>query len=369
MKRLSFFLLLMSLQAGICFSQQGFITAREVVWGQRGDQPIKLITLTNKNGMEIRVTSYGATLTWVSVPDRNGLYENVVLGFDSLKRYLAGHPFFGSVAGRYANRIGGAKFTIDSVEYKLAANSGRFHTLHGGKEGFDKKVFDVEKCYTAGDSSVVTLSYLSPDMEEGFPGNLKLSVTYVLTAANEVKIIYEAETDKTTVVNFTNHSYFNLTACKEDILNHQLVIYADSITATDRGLIPTGILEPVAGTPYDFISMHAIGDRIQELPAGYDINYQLRLGNSRPVLAAEAYEPESGRVMQTYTTEPGLQLYTSNFLRGYVGYQGIEYKSHYGLCLEAQHFPDSPNKPQFPSTLLKPGEKYRQVTVYKFAVR
>lgn len=359
----------MLLPVSACLSQQPGNTAREEIWGQRGDQSIKLITLANKNGMEIRVTSYGATLTWVSVPDKNGLYENVVLGFDSLKRYLAGHPAFGSVIGRYANRIGGAKFSLGGVEYNLVANSGRFHTLHGGKEGFDKKIFHVEKCYSAGDSSVVTLSYLSPDMEEGFPGNLKLSVTYVLTTANELKIIYKAETDKPTVVNFTNHSYFNLTACKEDVLNHQLVIYADSITATDRGLIPTGILEPVAGTPYDFTSWHAIGDHIKELPSGYDINYQLRKGNSGLMLAAEAFEPKSGRVMQTYTTEPGIQLYTSNFLRGYVGYNGIEYKSYYGLCLEAQHYPDSPNKPRFPSTQLRPGEKYLQVTIYTFSVR
>jgi aldose 1-epimerase len=369
MKLLHIGILAIALVFITCKSQQPITLTTEKIWGYSDNNTIKLITLSNRNGMQVKVTNYGATLTWVSVPDRNGVLENVVLGFDSLSRYLAGHPTFGSVVGRYANRISGAKFILNGSTYNLFANSGGIHTLHGGKVGFDKKVFNIEKLYAAGDSSVLALSYLSPDMEEGFPGNLKLTVTYVLTAKNEIKIDYLAETDKPTVVNFTNHSYFNLSACKEDVLNHELVLYADSITPTDKGLIPTGILESVTGTPYDFINVHKIGERIASLRAGYDINYKLRKKGNEISLAAEAYEPKSGRLMQTYTTEPGLQLYTSNFLRGYTGYNGIEYKPHYGLCLEAQHFPDSPNKPQFPSTLLLPGEKYRQVTIYRFSVR
>jgi aldose 1-epimerase len=318
--------------------------------------------------MEIRVTDFGATLTYVSVPDKRGVFEDVVLGFDSINRYLAGHPMFGSVIGRYANRIGGAGFTLNGVKYNLAKNSG-INSIHGGRMGFDKKIFHIDTLVSGVDSAAVKFSCFSSDMEEGYPGNLKLTVTYVLTAKNEIKIRYEAVTDKPTVVNFTNHSYFNLNACKANVLNHELLMYADSITPTDQTLIPTGKLEPVNGTPYDFTFCHKIGDRISEIRNGYDMNYKLRKKDKELSLAAEVYEPNSGRVMKVYTTEPGVQLYTANYLSGIKGIHEVSYQRHFGLCFEAQHFPDSPNKPQFPNVILNPGDVYRQLTVYRFTTK
>jgi aldose 1-epimerase len=339
------------------------------IWGESGGKVIKLFTLSNKNGMTIKITNLGGTLTYVSVPDKKGVFENVVLGFDSLKRYQETHPFFGSLVGRYANRIGEAKFVLDDTTYNLTANDG-VNTLHGGPKGFHKQVFDIDTAYTTLDSSVLVLSLISADKEEGYPGNLKVQVRYILTGDNEIKIAYEAETDKPTVINLTNHSYFNLTSCKESILNHKLMLVSDSITPTDSLLIPTGILSPVAGTPFDFTSPHAIGERIGEVPGGYDINYKLRKHGNELSLAAEVYEPVSGRLLQTYTTEPAIQFYSGNFLNGtFTGYNGVKYNQHYGFCLEAQHFPDSPNKPQFPDVVLRPGQKYSQLTVYMFSTR
>jgi aldose 1-epimerase len=341
----------------------------DVVWEGSGDQVVKLITLTNKNGMQIKITNYGAILTYVAVPDRAGVIENVVLGFDSLSQYRSGHPFFGSTIGRFGNRIGGAKFVLNDTTYTLSANNG-VNTLHGGPEGFHRRLFAIDTVYAAGDSMVVALSRMSADGEEGYPGNLKVKVTYILTASNEIKINYEAETDKATVLNLTNHSYFNLAACKETILGHELVLYADSITPTDSLLIPTGELKAVAGTPFDFTSAHTMGERIAQVPGGYDVNYKVRNTTGQYVLAAEVYEPKSGRVMQTYSTEPGIQFYSGNFLEGnFVGHGGVKYDQYYGFCLETQHFPDSPNKPNFPSTVLLPGEKYTSHTAYKFSVR
>ena len=341
----------------------------EITWGKEGDNVIKLFTLTNKNGMEVKITNFGAVINSIVVPDRNGKMENVVLGFDSLKSYQGTHPYFGSLVGRYGNRIALGKFSLDGNIYTLAVNNGVNH-LHGGIKGFNKQVFKIDTTYSAADSSVISLSYLSPDMDEGYPGNLKVNVTYILTSNNEIKIQYEAETDKPTVLNLTNHSYFNLTACKENILNHELVLMADSITPTDTTLIPTGILAPVAGTPFDFTVAHKIGERIDQVPGGYDLNYKLRNKTGQLVQAAEVYEPASGRVLQAFTTEPGVQFYTGNFLDGSLtGFNGIIYEKHYGFCLEAQHFPDSPNKPQFPRVVLNPGEKYTQLTVYKFSVK
>jgi aldose 1-epimerase len=305
----------------------------------------------------------------VSVADKDGKFENVVLGFDSLKRYQENHPFFGSLFGRYANRIGGAKFVLDDITYNLTANDG-VNTLHGGPNGFHKQVFRIDTAFATPDSSVLLLSYISADREEGYPGNLKVQVKYVLTGANEIKIAYEAETDKPTVINLTNHSYFNLTSCKESVLNHELMLVSDSITPTDSLLITTGVLSPVAATPFDFNSPHTIGERIGEVPGGYDINYKLRKHGNELSLAAEVYEPVSGRLLQAFTTEPGIQFYSGNFLNGtFTGYNGVKYNQHYGFCLEAQHFPDSPNKPQFPSVILRPGTKYYQLTVYKFSTR
>jgi aldose 1-epimerase len=349
--------------------QVAVLPVEDEIWEKSDSQVIRLITLTNKNGMQIKITNYGGTLTYVAVPDKSGNLENVVLGFDSLKLYRENHPFFGTTIGRYGNRIGGAKFDLYGVTYTLSANNG-VNTLHGGPNGFHRKVFAVDTLYSVADSTVLTLSCISPDMEEGYPGNLKVKVTYLLTASNEIKINYEAETDKPTVINLTNHSYFNLTGGKESILSHELLLYADSITLTDSTLIPTGELKAVAGTPYDFTTSHTIGERIQEVPGGYDINYKLSNGTGQLSLAAEVYDPKSGRLLQAYTTEPGIQLYSGNFLNGqFIGHNGVKYEKYYGFCLETQHFPDSPNKPQFPSTILLPGEKYTQHTVYKFSVR
>jgi aldose 1-epimerase len=353
-----------------CKPKPGSVSSlNEKIWGKDGDRVIFLYTLTNKNGMEVKITNFGCIITSVIVPDKNGEKENVVLGFDNLASYQGVHPYFGSLVGRYGNRIAGGKFVLDGTTYSLALNNGANH-LHGGIKGFDKKVFEVDTAFATMDSVVLKLSGLSPDMEEGYPGNLKLTVSYVLTNSNEIKIWYEAETDKATVLNLTNHSYFNLTGCKENILNHELVLMADSITLTDTTLIPTGILAPVAGTPFDFTSVHKIGERIGEVPGGYDINYKLRNTAGQLVKMAEVFEPSSGRVMEAYTTEPGVQFYTSNFMDGSLtGFNGIRYEKHYGLCLESQHFPDSPNQPQFPTVVLRPGEQYRQLTIYRFSVR
>jgi aldose 1-epimerase len=341
----------------------------EISWGIDGGKAVKLFTLTNKNGMEVKIMNFGAVINSIVVPDRNGKMENIVLGFDSLKSYQGTHPYFGSLVGRYGNRIALGKFSLNGNTYNLAVNNGVNH-LHGGIKGFNKQVFLVDTTYSAGDSSVISLSYLSADMEEGYPGNLKVKVNYVLTNKNEIRIEYEAETDKPTVLNLTNHSYFNLTGCKENILNHELVLMADSITPTDTTLIPTGILTPVAGTPFDFTVAHKIGERIDQVPGGYDINYKLRNKTGELVQAAEVFEPVSGRVLQAYTTEPGVQFYTGNFLDGSLtGFNGVRYQKHFGFCLEAQHFPDSPNKPQFPTVVLNPGQKYKQLTVYKFSVK
>jgi aldose 1-epimerase len=283
--------------------------------------------------------------------------------------YLARHPNFGSTVGRYANRIGGARFSLNGTDYKLTANSGK-NTIHGGTEGFSKKVFDTDTSYVNGDSTVVVLKYISPDMDEGYPGTLTLQLKYILTNENEIILDYEAVTDKPTVINFTNHTYFNLNGCKEDILGHVLTLAADSIAELDTEKIPTGRLLPVAGTAYDFTNGQKVGERIEEAAPGYDLNYKLRKYNNDLTLAAEVYDPVSGRVLKAYTTEPCLQLYSANSDLGrFTGHNGIKYGKHYGLCLEMQHYPDSPNKPQFPDVVLEPGERYRQVTVYKFEVR
>jgi aldose 1-epimerase len=342
---------------------------KDTLWENSDSIPVRLISLTNKNGMEIRITNYGAVLTYVAVPDKAGNLSNVVLGFDNPEQYKLQHPYFGSTIGRYGNRIGGAKFVLNDTTYSLAANNGP-NSLHGGPDGFGRRVFTIDTIYDGGDSLVIALSRLSAHMEEGFPGNLRVKVTYTLTSENEIKIDYEAETDRMTVLNLTNHSYFNLNGGKESILGHELTLFADSITPTDKTLIPTGELTAVAGTPFDFTSAHQIGERIAQVPGGYDINYKLRNTPGEFILAAEVYEPVSGRLMQTYTTEPGIQFYSGNFLNGqFTGVDQIKYEQYHGLCLEAQHFPDSPNQPQFPSTVLNPGEKYTQSTVYKFSVR
>ncbi len=338
-------------------------------WGETGGKTVKLFTLTNRNGMVIKVSSFGATLTYVSAPDMHGNFEPVVLGFDSLKMYVARHPNFGSTIGRYANRIGGAQFSLNGTLYKLTANNG-VNAIHGGPGGFSKRIFDTDTTYVNGDSSVVVLKYVSPDMEEGYPGTLTLRLKYILTSDNEIILDYEAVTDKPTVINLTNHTYFNLTGCKEDVLGHVLTLAADSISDVDSPRIPTGRQLPVSGTPYDFTKGQRVGDRIEAAAPGYDNNYKLRKVSDELAFAAEVFDPVSGRVLQAYTTEPCLQLYSANSdLSRFTGHNGIIYGKHYGLCLEMQHYPDSPNKPQFPDVVLEPGERYKQLTIYKFSVK
>jgi aldose 1-epimerase len=333
---------------------------------------VERYTLTNSKGMIAKVTSYGAILTELYVPDKKKRFTDVVLGFDYLHGYLAGHPYFGANAGRVANRIGKGKFTLDGKEYKLATNNGP-NSLHGGVKGFDKVMWTPT--LTRGNSSTITLTYRSPDGEEGYPGNLTATVTYTLTDKNELQVKYTATTDKATPINLAHHSYFNLAGPGAgDILGHEVTIFADKYTPVDDTLIPTGKIEPVVGTPLDFTTSHRIGDRIAEMkgePGGYDHNYVLRDGGSKePALAARVYEPRSGRVMEVLTTQPGLQFYTGNFLDGtQKGKGGIVYKKHAGFCLETQHFPDSVHHPDFPSTILHPGETYSQTTIYRFTVK
>lgn len=335
-------------------------------WGKQDDRAILLFTLSNKNGMSIKVSNYGATLVNVSAPDRNGKFEPVVLGFDSLQNYLGRHPNFGSTIGRYANRISNAEFSLNNETYHLKPNRGK-HIIHGGSRGFSRQIFDVDDYYVANDTAVLVLTYLSPDMEEGFPGNLSFRITYKLTENNEIMLEYEATTDKPTVVNFTNHSYFNLSGCKEPVLNHVLNMDADSVMAVDTSGIPTGTFSPVIHTPYDFTEPRSVGERIADLPKGYDVTYKLRKKEDELSLVATLYEPVSGRVLKAYTTEPGMQLFTgSSELSRITGHGGIQYKLYYGLCLEMQHFPDSPNNPSFPRVVLEPDSVYRQTTIYKF---
>jgi aldose 1-epimerase len=333
-------------------------------------QRIDLYTLTNANGIRARITNYGAILVSFEVPDKNGKLADITLGYDKLDGYLTRHPYFGSTVGRYANRIGEAKFKLNDTEYTLAANNEANH-LHGGIKGFDKVVWKAEDVTSNSDKALVKLSYLSKDGEEGYPGNLACTVTYTLTNDDELKISYEAETDKATVINLTNHSYWNLAGQGDgDILGHELMLTADKYTPVDEGLIPTGEIKNVKDSPMDFTQPMTIGSRIAQVEGGYDHNYVLNSGGGTLALCARVYEPTSGRIMEIYTVEPGIQFYTGNFLDGTItGKSGKVYKKHYGFCLETQHFPDSPNKTDFPSVVLKPGDKYTTVTVHKFSTR
>lgn len=328
-------------------------------------------TLTNSKGLTVKIITLGGIVTEVLAPDRDGKKANVVLGFDNLDDYAKGHPFFGCLVGRVANRIAGAKFTLDGKEYRLAANNGP-NSLHGGLQGFDKKVWRATPLPADGPSGI-KLTYRSPDGEEGFPGNLDVTVTYTLTDNNELKIDYRATTDKATPVNLSNHSYFNLTGGKEDILGHELELAADEYTPVDKNLIPTGKIVAVAGTPMDFTRPQAIGTRLKEVggtPVGYDHNYVLRGRGKGLRHAARVVEPKSGRVLEMATTEPGVQLYTGNFLDGKrKGPGGVIYGQYMGFCLEAQHFPDALHQPTFPSIVLTPGKTYEQTTVYRFTTR
>ncbi len=345
-------------------------------WGVTSDgQPVELYTLANGHGMKAAITNYGAILVSLEVPDRDGKTGDVVLGYDKVEDYIKDSPYFGCIAGRYANRIAKGKFSLDGREYSLAVNNGPNH-LHGGLKGFDKVVWKAEPV-RRGRVVGVRLTYVSPDGEEGYPGTLTCQVTYGLTADNALVIRYRATTDAPTVLNLTHHSYFNLKGQGEgDILDHLLMINADRYTPVDDTLIPTGELAPVAGTPMDFTRPTAIGKRINEdfvqllRGGGYDHNYVLNRDGGGLSLAARAYAPATGRVMEVWTTEPGIQFYAGNFLDGTLtGKDGKVYKHRYGFCLETQHFPDSPNQSDFPSVVLRPGETYRQHTEYRFSVR
>ena len=328
-------------------------------------------TLVNKNGVRVSVMTYGGTVTSFEAPDKAGKFADIVLGFDDLKGYLDASPFFGCVTGRVANRIANAKFTLDGKEY--AVTGGSPHALHGGAKGFDKRLWKAEASVTANGPSV-KMTYTSKDGEEGFPGNLATTVTYTLQSDNGLRIDYLATTDKPTVVNLTNHSYFNLAGHNAgEILGHTLRLVADKYTPGDAAMIPTGKIAPVAGTPFDFTTPTAIGTRLKETggdPVGYDLNYvhgMKREENAK--LVATVTEPKSGRVLEVLTTEPGVQFYTGNFLGKEVGKGGAAYKQYHAFCLEAQHFPDSPNRPEFPSVTLKPGEEYRQTTIYRVSAK
>ena len=334
----------------------------------------QLYTLTNAAGMKVQITNYGGIITSLSVPDRNGVSADVVLGYDHLDQYIKSNPFFGALIGRYGNRIAAGKFSLNGETYTLAVNNGVNH-LHGGIRGFDKVVWDANTAQTEQAVSL-KLSYLSVDGEEGYPGNLQAQVTYSLTNDNELQISYHATTDKPTVCNLTNHSYFNLKdGGASPILNHVLQINADRYTPVDATLIPTGELAPVEGTPFDFRRSTAIGARISDdneqlkNGGGYDHNFVFNGEMGKLRLVATVSEPTTGRVMQVYTTEPGVQFYSGNFLDGSItGKKGVVYQKRSGLCLETQHFPDSPNQPNFPTTTLNPGETYQSKTVYKFTV-
>ncbi|MFZ2054680.1 MAG: aldose epimerase family protein [Candidatus Aminicenantales bacterium] len=327
--------------------------------------PVDIFILTNGRGLKARLMTYGAILVSLEVPDRSGNPGDIVLGYDSLDGYVKNDPYFGSIVGRYGNRIAKGRFTLDGVTYELATNNGENH-LHGGIKGYDKIVWKAEPL--RGDGEVgVKFSYLSPDGEEGYPGKLNISVVYTLTDRNELKIGYEAKSDKATPVNLIHHSYFNL-AGEGDILGHELMINADAYTPVDAGLIPTGEIRPVKDTPFDFTSPHTIGERIAQVEGGYDHNFVLRNGGGRLDLTVRVAEPVSGRIMEISTTEPGLQFYSGNFLDGKItGKGGKVYDKHFGFCLETQHFPDSPNKPDFPSTILRPGDVYKSLTIHKFS--
>ncbi|SDE22032.1 aldose 1-epimerase [Dyadobacter soli] len=350
-------------------------TISKEAFGQLPDgQQADLYTLTNANGMTVNITNYGGIITKLTAPDKDGKWEDVVLGFDSLAPYLSGHPFFGALVGRYGNRIAKGKFKLNGQEYSLAINNGP-NALHGGTKGFDKVIWKATEIKQ--DSIVgLQLEYTSKDMEEGYPGNLTVKVVYTLDNDNAITIDYTATTDKPTVVNLTNHSYFNLTGLKRDILDHEVTLESDSIVPVDTTLIPTGKLRAVEGTPFDFRKSTKINAGINKTEdeqiaagGGYDHCWVLKRSGDGLVQFATVREPESGRVMEVFTTEPAVQFYTGNFLDGKLTGKGATYSKRFGLCLETEHYPDSPNQPQFPTTTLNPGDTYKTTTKYKFSAK
>ena len=358
------------------FAQTGKAMLKKESFGRTADgKNVDLFVMKNANGIEVSIATYGGIIVSIKTPDRKGHLDDIVLGFSKLDGYLKGHPYFGAITGRYANRIAKGRFSLGGKEYKLATNNDVNH-LHGGVVGFDKVVWSARQL-TIPDAVAIELSYLSKDGEEGYPGNLSTRVTYTLNNKNELRIDYDAKTDKDTVLNLTNHSYFNLAGeGSGDILGHKLAVNADRFTPTDATAIPTGELRSVANTPFDFTQFVPIGERINQddeqlkLGNGYDHNFVLngQMGELR--IAAKALDPTSGRLLEVLTTEPGVQLYTGNYLDGkLIGKSGRPYPKRSGFCLETQHYPDSPNKPSFPTTVLKAGAgRFRSSTVFKFGV-
>jgi aldose 1-epimerase len=351
----------------------GFSASRQS-WGKLDGDPVYLYTLTNAHGVEARITNFGAILVSLKVPDRAGRLADVVLGFDSLQEYVQAKRYYGATVGRYANRIAGGRFTLDGVTYTLARNSGE-NSMHGGAHGFNKVVW--QERHWSPHPAVLELTYRSKDGEEGFPGNLTVDVKFTLTDDNELRIDYTAETDKATVVNLTNHSFFNLAGeGRRDVMGYVVTIDADRFTPVNAAMIPTGELRPVAGTPFDFLRPAAIGARIHaddsqlKIAKGYDHNYVLNHKAGQLGFAARVTETESGRTLEAFTTEPGMQFYTANNLDGSGGGKGGKsYGPYSAFCLETQHFPDSPNQKAFPSTELRPGMHFRSTTVFRFSAQ
>lgn len=356
----------------LMFSCSGKQNVTRVLTGNIKGKDVYQFTLTNKQGNVIKLSSFGARLTWIEVPDKQGNKENVTFGFDTFDEMVKGDPYFGAVVGRYANRISKGRFTLDGTEYTLALNNG-VNSLHGGPGGWHSVVWEGE-VVTNASFPTVRFTYHSPDMEEGYPGNMDIDATYTWTDNNEIIIDYACLTDKKTVLNITNHAYFNLHgAGNGDILDHELVIKGSVFTPVDSTLIPTGELRPVAGTPFDFTSAHTVGERIAQdydqlkLGGGYDHNFIL---DNKDEVDATVYDPASGRFMEVITDQPGIQFYCGNFLNGrLIGHGGKPYTYRSGLCLETQHYPDSPNHPDFPSAVLNPGEKFNSQTIYRFSVK
>lgn len=370
------FLIYSSILLSYALNKNDNSVIEKTLYGKLPDgREIYQYTLLNKSGTTLKVLNFGAIVTSLTVPDRNGKYEDIVLGYDSLQDYMNGKSYFGAIVGRYGNRIGKGQFTLKGKKYQVTVNDGENH-LHGGKIGFSKELWTATTVQDSAGPSL-QLTYISKDGEEGYPGKVTLSVTYTLTDKNELRIVYMGTTDKTTILNPTHHSYFNLSGSfNNTILDHLLTIEADSITPVDKGLITTGKYLDVTKTPMDFRTPTAIGARINDpfeqliFGKGYDHNWVIRNYTKGKVRkAAEVYEQKSGRLMTVYTDQPGLQFYSGNFLDGTAKGKGVSYQLRTGLCLEAQCYPDSPNKPEFPSATLKPGEVYHQTTIYQFSTK